>query len=199
MKGETLRGKKCFLVPPDISFSQTNSKRRKGESQSINILSSLCKTPRLVAWELMEIFLPHPPPSVLEIEMQRREWLFAYAHLLEASPPPRALLYSPEVISLQNVQACKPRATNRFRTIYDIRTPSTCISIYLVSLTYTLFFQNHKHRCWNFMWKRLRGWKLTPLWSLQPRGGCGNKSLFVEAFLKCFLNMFQVVLGRELK
>lgn len=26
-----------------------------------------------------------------------------------------------------------------------------------------------------------------------------NKSLFVEAFLKCFLNMFQVVLGRELK
>lgn len=86
-----------------------------------------------------------------------------------------------------------------FRTIYDIRPPSTCISIYLVSLTYTLFFQNHKHRCWNFMWKRLRGWKLTPLWSLQPRGGCGNKSLFVEAFLKCFLNMFQVVLGRELK
>lgn len=124
---------------------------------------------------------------------------FAYAHLLEGESPPRALLYSPQVISLQNVQACKPRATNGFRTIYDIRPPTTCISIYLVSLTYTLFFQNHKHRCWNFMWKRLRGWKLTPLWSLQPRGGCGNKSLFVEAFLKCFLNVFQVVLGRELK
>jgi len=26
-----------------------------------------------------------------------------------------------------------------------------------------------------------------------------NKSLFVAAFSKCFLNMFQVVLGRQLK
>lgn len=49
------------------------------------------------------------------------------------------------------------RATNGFETIYDIRAPPTCISIYLVSLTYTLFFQNHKHSCWNFMWKCLRG------------------------------------------
>lgn len=59
-----------------------------------------------------------------------------------------------------------------FETIYDIRPPSACISIYLVSLTYTLFFQNHKHGCCNFMWKCLRGGKLTPLWSLQPLRGC---------------------------
>ena len=76
-----------------------------------------------------------------------------------------------------------------FETIYDIRPPSTCISIYLVSLTYTLFFQNHKHRCWNFMWKCLRGGKLTPLWSLQPHGGCSTKAslsrLSRDVFLTC--------------
>lgn len=142
--------------------------------------------------------LPHPPRPLRRLKC-RGENGICICPPSRRRVPPRALLYSPQVISLQNVQACKPRATKGFRTIYDIRPPSTCISIYLVSLTYTLFFQNHKHRCWNFMWKRLRGWKLTPLWSLQPRGGCGNKSLFVEAFLKCFLNMFQVVLGRELK
>lgn len=57
----------------------------------------------------------------------------------------------------ENALPCKTSAINAFETIYDFRPTSTCISIYLVSLIYTLFFQNHKHSCWNFMWKCLRG------------------------------------------
>lgn len=53
--------------------------------------------------------------------------------------------------------AMQTSAINAFETIYDFRPTSTCISIYLVSLICTLFFQNHKHSCWNFMWKCLRG------------------------------------------
>lgn len=67
-------------------------------------------------------------------------------------------------------------AINAFETIYDFRPTSTCISIYLVSLIYTLFFQNHKHSCWNFMWKCLRGWKLTPLWAEQSHSCCWTKA-----------------------
>lgn len=116
----------------------------------------------------------------------------SFAYTLQPACPCPARAASPaltRLISMQNIQACKLRATNGFETIYDIRPLSTCISIYLVSLTYTLFFQNHKQSCWNFMWKCLRGWKLTPLWSSQPHGGCETKAslsrLSRNVFLTC--------------
>lgn len=71
--------------------------------------------------------------------------------LLDQTTPRRADDFSAERTAMQT------SAINAFETIYDFRPTSTCISIYLVSLIYTLFFQNHKHSCWNFMWKCLRG------------------------------------------
>lgn len=105
-----------------------------------------------------------PRPHVLEIYTVRLGFDLHTATFLPAIPPhvlkPPALTGGNFTVEHSGVQT---ESHKWFETIYDIRPPSTCISIYLVSLTYTLFFQNHKHRCWNFMWKCLRGGKLTPL------------------------------------
>lgn len=158
-----------------------------GKVKFLKILSSFSETQRLVTWDLMgENFIP----VFLRFKLwgwnsicihPHYRWLFLL-HVLK-SPAWTRGNFTAEHSGVQR------RATNGFETIYDIRPPSTCISIYLVSLTYTLFFQNHKQSCWNFMWKCLRGWKLTPLWSLQPHGGCLTKAslsrLSRNVFLTC--------------
>lgn len=134
-------------------------------------------------WKLILWYSKALLPQVWEgkiLSPQSQEWtlwgwnsICIHPQLQMAIPCPRASgSCNNERWFLQKTQAWKLRATNGFETIYDTQPPRTCISIYLVSLTYTLFFQNHKHRCWNFMWKCLRGWKLTPLWSVQPHSGC---------------------------